>query len=49
MVPPWGADPFSTMSPFTHILVPSVVSMILVGITLSLRPDEAMVDLAWQN
>ena len=29
-------------SPFTHPLVPSVVSIILLSITFSLRPDKAM-------
>ena len=30
------------MSPFAHPLVPTVLSIILVSITFSLRPDEAM-------
>ena len=43
-----SAIPFSIMSPFTHILVPSVLSMKWLSVTFSLRPDEAMLDLPWQ-
>ena len=49
MVLPFGVPPLSTMSLFTHILVPSVISMILISITFCLRPHEAMLDLAWQK
>ena len=46
---PWGLTPYwHHVSPFTHTLVPSVVSIILVSITFSLRPDEAMLVCAWQ-
>ena len=37
------------LSPFTHPLVPSVVSIILVIITFFFRLDEAMLFLAWQK
>ena len=46
---PGVATPLGTMSPFTHTLVPFVVGMILVSITFSLRPDQAMLNLAWQK
>ena len=42
-----SATALSTISPFTHILVPSVLSMIWLSITFSLRPEEAMLDLAY--
>ena len=49
MVPQEVSPSPGNMSPFAHILVPSVVSMIWVSITSSLRPDEAVLDLAWQK
>ena len=37
------------VSPLAHILVQFVLSIILVSITFSLRPDEAMLVCAWQK
>ena len=46
-VPPQGVpSPLAPLSHFAHILKLSVVNMVLVSITFSRRPDEAMLDLA---
>ena len=47
--PPMGCHPFEPCLPLHIIWVPSVISMILVSKTFSLRPDEAILDLTWQK